>query len=154
MNERRECGIIAAMKTSTHIWGLIKLAGWTGCLLLIAWLPLSAAKDARLVRLTVWNRTELPLTLRMQNVCCGLFFYLYVSPGQERTFTIEPQIYKTRIWGCNSYKDMDLSITQQTHLTVVPCGQNTSAGERGQLKLSLGSGILATPYPTPTVIPP
>lgn len=123
-------------------------------LLLMAWISVNAAAPSRPVRLTIWNRTDLPVTLRMQNVCCGLFFYLYVSPGQERTFTVEPQIYKTRIWGCNDSKDLNLAIVQQTHITIVPCGQYTPAGEKGQLKFSLGSGLPATPYPTPTVIPP
>ncbi len=73
-------------------------------LALITLLILQAAPHpAKLVRFTLVNKSGLPIALRMSGVYWGAFYYLKVEAGDrtfpaERTFTIQPDVYATRLY--------------------------------------------------------
>ena len=122
---------------------------------LILLLPLAllstAAKEAKIVRLTVINKGPLPLGLRLQSQDSDLFYYLHVPGGGskefpvEKEFTIETGNYSLRVdyieyydpvygFQCSS-SAMRLSISSNSRIVFLPCGQRPpNSGEPTQWK--------------------
>jgi hypothetical protein len=79
----------------------------------------AAPAKTNLASLEIINKTGevVHVQLRKDN----LFYYLSVDPYTTKTFTVEREVYRQRIYACNSRSGGELDVTTHTRLVIRPC---------------------------------
>ncbi|MEA3350109.1 MAG: hypothetical protein U9Q82_05765 [Chloroflexota bacterium] len=97
-------------------------------LLLVAAMPQQKAfAKSDLVRLTIVNGTDQGVWLKLEGPA---YYYLYVKPGQTRTYTPERDVYESTLYSCGTYvKHQTLDLTKHTKYEVPSCGTHAYPGD-------------------------
>lgn len=97
---------------------------------------LISASPADLVRLTIQNKSNDLVTLRMEGT---QFYYLTVRPGETRVFTPQRGEYSAKLYTCGLFVNKELDLSTSQTIVVPACGtkaftsDNTGAIDAGQL---------------------
>ncbi len=93
---------------------------------------------SELVRLTVVNRTESPIFLRLQGPA---FYFLYVNGGESRVFTVKRGEYDSTFTACGVTTSETMDLTRQKKLIMPVCGGRAHAAQRTSTKVDLSEQI-------------
>ena len=97
---------------------------------------LISAAPADLVRLTIQNKSNDLVTLRMEG---PQFYYLTVRAGETRVFTPQRGEYSAKLYTCGLFVNQELDLSTSQTIVVPACGtkaftsDNTGAIDAGQL---------------------
>ncbi|MBN2547638.1 MAG: hypothetical protein JXB15_00660 [Anaerolineales bacterium] len=120
------------------------------CVLVLFSVLLSASTTVDLVRLTLVNKSDMPIAVELAGIYQETYFYLDVAQGSriapvEREFTIPRDAYTLRLYYLETYDPVygfkcsatatSLEIMSNTRIIFLPCGeQPPNPGERTLLK--------------------
>jgi hypothetical protein len=99
-------------------------------LVILASLLLTSAIPTRLVRLTLINKSDYDVFIRLRgSPVTNAFYYLTIPKGSRdnptvKVFTVMADSYKRLTWQCNGLRAAgELFIDGNTRLTFLPCGE-------------------------------
>lgn len=111
---------------------------------------LNASSKIDLIKLTLINKSEMPIAVQMQGIYQETFYYLNVESGSRidpviREFTIPRDAYNLQLYYIETYDPVygfkcsasatQIEILSNTRIVFLPCGeQPPNPGERTLLK--------------------
>ncbi len=95
-----------------------------------------AVAKTDLARLEVINKTDQPVSISLLNE--NAFYYLTVSAGTTKIFTVERLVYDQTIWSCGETASGTVDLTTYVKLTFTKCdGKAPNNGEPGMEKVHI-----------------
>lgn len=125
--------------------------------LLLALTLIASASGAKLVRLDIINDTGDTVYMKLEGTESDAFHYLTILDGENKSFTIETDLYKRTTWACGYETTGRLAATSNIRLKFTVCDQVptkrvTKATHEFLCKYNSDTGIYQCPnYGEPTM---
>ena len=99
----------------------------------------ASAEASDVVPLVIKNYSNDYVTLRLEG---PRFYYLYVAPGEVKTYTIQRGEYSQQYYNCGAFVSSGLDLTKKNTIIVPECGSKALKNPKGNTTKVDGGRII------------